>query len=58
MKHRLLIVEDDEFVLNLLATCLRQNNHEAFTATDGRGMYEVLEREEIHLILLDLTHPR
>lgn len=57
MKHRLLIVEDDEFVLNLLATCLRQNNYEAFTATSGRSMYEVLDREEIHLILLDLTLP-
>lgn len=57
MKHRLLIVEDDEFVLNLLATCLAKENYEVRTATSGKAMYSVLDGEDIDLMLLDLTLP-
>ncbi len=57
MKNRLLIVEDDLFVQDLLATCLRKEGYEVATASSGKTMYEALDREDIHLILLDLTLP-
>lgn len=57
MKHRLLIVEDDQFIQNLLATCLVKEGYDVATAVSGEAMYDVLDREDIDLILLDLTLP-
>ncbi len=57
MKHRLLIVEDDQFVQNLLATCLTKEGYDIVTANDGKAMYDILEKEDVQLILLDLTLP-
>lgn len=57
MKHRLLIVEDDQFVQDLLATCLTNEGYEVVTAESGKAMHDVLGKENVHLILLDLTLP-
>lgn len=57
LKHRLLIVEDDHFVQDLLATCLKNEGYAVATADTGEAMFEALDAQDIHLILLDLTLP-
>lgn len=57
MKRRLLIVEDDVFVLELLGTCLRQDGYAISLAKSGAQMYEILDKFDVDLILLDLSLP-
>lgn len=57
MKYRLLIVEDDVFVLDLLGTCLRQDGYAVSLAKSGAEMYAVLDKLDVDLILLDLGLP-
>lgn len=57
MKHRLLIVEDDQFVQKLLETCLTNEGYDIVTANDGKAMHDILDKEDVQLILLDLTLP-
>jgi len=57
MKHRLLIVEDDLFVQDLLATCLSNEGYKVVMASSGQAMFEALDKDNIDLILLDLTLP-
>lgn len=56
-KARVLIVEDDEMVQTLLAAYMQNEGHSISTATSGAEMWAVLEREAVHLILLDLSLP-
>jgi two-component system, OmpR family, response regulator len=55
-KH-VLIVDDDEEIRTLVADFLSQYNYQISTAEDGKQMFDVLEREEIDLIILDLMLP-
>lgn len=57
MKNRLLIVEDDKFVQDLLADCLVNEGYEVAKAETGKAMFDTLDKEDIHLVLLDLTLP-
>ena len=57
MGHRVLIVEDDVFVLELLGTCMRQAGYDVSLATTGKDMHDILTRLSIDIILLDLTLP-
>lgn len=57
MSDRVLIVEDDVFVLELLGTCMRQAGYDVSLATTGKDMHEILNRVNIDVILLDLTLP-
>ena len=57
MKQRLLIVEDDVFVLELLGTCLRQDGYAISLAKSGAEMYAILDKFDVDLILLDLSLP-
>lgn len=53
----LLIVEDDQFVQNLLAQCLMDAGYGVVCVQDGKGMHGTLNKGGIDLILLDLTLP-
>lgn len=55
--ERIVIVEDDLFVLDLLGMCLQQNGYTVSQAKSGAEMFEALEHQEAGLILLDLTLP-
>ena len=57
MNQHLLIVEDDDFVLALLGAYLQDDGFKVSLATSGREMLAILDREPIHLILLDLGLP-
>lgn len=56
--HRLLVVDDDSDIRNLLAEQLGRAGYAMSTAADGNEMRQVLAREHIDLIVLDLNLPR
>lgn len=54
---RILVVDDDPEILELLEQYLTQQGFEVLTALDGTAMDAVLEEEEVDLIVLDLMLP-
>ena len=56
--HRLLVVDDDSDIRGLLAEQLGRAGYAVSTAADGAQMRQVLAREHIDLIVLDLNLPR
>ncbi len=55
-KERILIVEDDEYLRRQLFWTL-SDAYEVFGASDKKGAQEILDKEYIHLMLLDLCLP-
>lgn len=54
---RILVVDDEEAVLDLLVYNLRKAHYEVFTAVNGRQALELARQKEFDLILLDLMLP-
>ena len=54
---KILIVDDEAYILELLETFLRSEGYETITATTGRGAIEATMRHLPHLILLDVMLP-
>lgn len=53
----LLIVEDDEFVRQLVAAYLEKDGYRLSVAGSAKAMHDILDRETIDLIVLDLGLP-
>lgn len=54
---KILIVEDNKKYRDLLETALADAKISVVTARDGKEALEVLQKEHVHLILLDLLMP-
>ncbi len=54
---RILVVEDDPFVRDVLDIYLRGEGYEVTLATDGMDMRQVLAATPIHLVIMDLRLP-
>lgn len=57
MTKRILIVDDDAELRQLLATYLARHGYDALLAPDARAIDEMLARHAPHLIVLDLMLP-
>jgi two-component system alkaline phosphatase synthesis response regulator PhoP len=57
MPQRILVVDDEPAVLDLLAYNLRRANYEVLTAADGRTALRLARNTVLDLILLDLMLP-
>jgi two-component system, NtrC family, response regulator AtoC len=55
---RILVAEDDDLTLELLATVLRRENYEVITATDGREALDRLAGGAFDLVLSDVQMAR
>nr|WP_189673155.1 response regulator [Pseudomonas sp. SWRI77] len=53
----MLIVDDDVEVLDLLQKFLRQHGYEVDVASDGKGLWQALERRVPDLVILDVMLP-
>jgi DNA-binding response OmpR family regulator len=53
----ILIVEDDSFISGLLQRKFAQENYGIFNAVNAEGALEVLKKNRIDLILLDIILP-
>lgn len=57
MTHRVLVVDDEPAVTDLLAYNLRKAHYEVATAADGRAALRLAQESKPDLILLDLMIP-
>jgi two-component system, chemotaxis family, chemotaxis protein CheY len=55
--RRLLVVEDDESIRDMVEMILDSEGYEVITATDGAAALAVLDQERPDLILLDMRMP-
>ncbi len=58
MPKKILIIEDEEILLNLLEKKLTQEGYEVFIAKDGVEGLEQVRKSDPDLILLDIIMPR
>ena len=57
MTHRILVVDDEFAVTDLLAYNLRKAHYDVLTAADGRTAIRTAQQSDPDLILLDLMIP-
>lgn len=55
--YNILICDDDQDIINALKIYLADPNYRIFEANDGVQAIETAEREELHLILMDIMMP-
>jgi DNA-binding response OmpR family regulator len=55
---RILVVDDEIAIVDVLKTFLEDNEHKVFVAYDGVEAVEVAKRERPHIVLLDIYLPR
>ena len=53
----ILIVDDEEVLQDVLTVLIRKEGHRTVSAYSGEEALEILEREDIDLVLLDLMLP-
>ena len=58
MKKKVLIIEDEDIMLNLLQKKLTNEGYEVFTAMDGEKGLEVMAKVNPELVLLDIVMPK
>ncbi len=58
MAKKILIIEDEELLLNLLKKKLEELNYEVFIAKDGIMGLKAIKENELDLILLDVVMPK
>ena len=56
-KDRILIVDDDSEIRQLLVDYLARNGFDAVPAASGREMWQLLDRHAVDLVVLDLMLP-
>lgn len=55
---KILVVDDDKNTLLLLSSVLENAHYEVVTATNGVEALEVIDREHIDLVVLDIMMPK
>ena len=55
--YRILVCDDERDIVNALKIYLEAEGHEVVTAYTGTEALAALEREEVHLVLLDIMMP-
>ena len=56
-QQRILIVDDDRDVVDVMSRLLGMNGYKVITATDGKSALEAVRNQTIDLLLLDLMMP-
>ncbi len=57
-KLNVLVCDDDRAIVDALEIYLRQENYGVFRAYNGLQALEILSREKVHLILMDVMMPK
>ncbi len=54
----ILVCDDDKEIVEAIEIYLSQEGYQIFKAYDGKQALEILEKEEIHLLIMDIMMPR
>jgi len=54
---KILVVDDDEGLLKLVSLTLRDKGYQVYTALSGREALQIILKEKIHLVILDIMMP-
>lgn len=57
MAHKIMIVDDDPYIVKYMVDILTDNGYATCSASDGSEALEVLKREKPDLVTLDLEMP-
>ena len=57
MSYNILICDDEKDIVSALKIYLEAEGYRTFTAANGREALAILDREDIHLVLLDIMMP-
>src|SRR3979411_485158 len=58
ISNRVLIADDDPVIRHLISTIIKQQEHEAVGAEDGRAAYRILQSDsQFRAAILDMTMP-
>mgnify|MGYP006319164275 CR=1 FL=1 len=55
--YNILVCDDEKDIVSALEIYLRSDGYEVFTAYNGREALEIMDREEIQLVLMDIMMP-
>ncbi|MCY6484232.1 response regulator transcription factor [Clostridium aestuarii] len=56
--YNILVVDDEKEITDAIEVYLKNQNYNVFKAYDGKQALEIFEKEEIHLIIMDIMMPR
>ena len=56
--HKILVVDDVAINIMLLKRVLEKANYNVYTAENGNQAIDIMEKEDISLVLLDIRMPR
>ena len=56
--YNILVVDDEREITDAIEIYLKNQNHNVFKAYDGSEALEIFQREEIHLVLIDIMMPK
>ncbi|OGO78745.1 MAG: DNA-binding response regulator [Clostridiales bacterium GWB2_37_7] len=55
--YKILVVDDEKNILNVVRAYLEKEGYEVITAMDGVAAIKILKQEDVHLLVLDLMLP-
>ncbi len=55
---RILIIEDEKKLNDIMALYLKKEGYEVYSAYDGKEGEELIENEDFNLIILDVMMPK
>lgn len=58
MKYKILVVEDDKDIAEVIRLYLENEGYEALLAKDGLSGYEMMQKEKINLAVVDIMLPK
>lgn len=56
-KRTVLLVDDDEILLKSIEKSIADEPYDKYFATSGEDALEILEREEVHIMVVDIIMP-
>ena len=57
-KFKILVVDDEQKILNVIQAYLIKEGYEVLTSSDGEEALSIFKNQQIHLIILDLMLPK
>ncbi|MCI0504920.1 MAG: response regulator, partial [Gammaproteobacteria bacterium] len=54
---RILVVDDEEHIANLIRDCLIAEGHEVITANNGLLAYHIIKKSDFDLLVTDIIMP-